>query len=775
MVEVTTTSTNYVHSDAPAIGETFSSIRWYFCFFLVSGFCSVLYEIVWLRLAMAQFGVTTGTVSLVLSAFMVGLGVGSWAAGYFVIAFKTRFQFSALRLYAFTELLIGLSAIIVPQQLLWGKDLMLKVVGGMSVSSPEYYSLSGVWLAITLVPWCACMGATFPFAMFAIKKDGNPDSERSFSYLYLANVLGAAAGAVIPLILIERFGFRGTLHVSAVLNLLLAAGAFSLSVVHRPLRTSQAPLVDRKRSSETCDGSGKIWLWLLFGTGLTSMGGEVVWVRLYSPSLGTMVYAFAAILGTYLAWMYVGSMFYRRMNNPRALKNGLLWVALGASVLVPFMSADPRILLPGIFRVVLGIMPYSALVGFITPMIVDRFSAGDAARAGIAYAANVGGCVLGPLVAGFLLLPLVGEKFALCVLALPWFVAGFKYLSRASIFPITNRTSWRFAVATWILTIGTVALAISTKAFENQFWPRALRRDSTATVVATGLPGGKKLYVNGVGITSLTPVTKIMAHLPLASLSHQPHSVLVVCFGMGTTHLSALSWGIQTTSVELVPSVPSVVGFFHPNAPTLLTSPLSHIVIDDGRRFLVRSSEHYDVITIDPPPPVEAAGSSLLYSRQFYAEAKRHLRDGGIMQQWLPTRDAAVTASVTRALTDSFPYVRAFASIEGFGHHFLVSMSPIARRSAAELAQRLPESAARDLIEWGPASSSDKQFALVIGREVSVASLIAGAPNIEALNDDRPLNEYFLLRRLREPGFRTGALRSILGIRSASRETKSAR
>lgn len=59
-------------------------MRWFFGFFFVSGFCSILYELVWLRLAMAQFSVTTALVSIVLSAFMIGLGAGSWGAGYYL-------------------------------------------------------------------------------------------------------------------------------------------------------------------------------------------------------------------------------------------------------------------------------------------------------------------------------------------------------------------------------------------------------------------------------------------------------------------------------------------------------------------------------------------------------------------------------------------------------------------------------------------------------------------------------------------------------------------
>src|SRR5208282_6679696 len=56
-------------------------VAWYFIFFFISGFCSVLYELIWLRLSMAQFGVTTAMVSIVLSVFMAGLGLGSWASG----------------------------------------------------------------------------------------------------------------------------------------------------------------------------------------------------------------------------------------------------------------------------------------------------------------------------------------------------------------------------------------------------------------------------------------------------------------------------------------------------------------------------------------------------------------------------------------------------------------------------------------------------------------------------------------------------------------------
>ena len=99
-------------------------MAWYFLFFLVSGFCSILYELIWLRLAMAQFSVTTAFVSIVLSMFMAGLGIGSVVAGTWIRRHGEEIRFPPLRLYALTELLIGVSALAVPMELAWGHRVL---------------------------------------------------------------------------------------------------------------------------------------------------------------------------------------------------------------------------------------------------------------------------------------------------------------------------------------------------------------------------------------------------------------------------------------------------------------------------------------------------------------------------------------------------------------------------------------------------------------------------------------------------------------------------
>ena len=185
-----------------------------------------------------------------------------------------------------------------------------------------------------------------------------------------------------------------------------------------------------------------------------------------------------------------------------------------------------------------------------------------------------------------------------------------------------------------------LAVFFLTRDFATVFPRREVLRDSTATVIATGTGMRKRLITNGVGITSLTPVTKMMAHLTLASLPEPPHNVLVICFGMGTTYRSVMSWGVRTTAVELVPSVPRLFSYYHEDGAHLLDSPRSHLVIDDGRRYMERSPQKFDAIIIDPPPPVQAAASSLLYSKGFYAVAKERLEPDGILQQWLPDGDS---------------------------------------------------------------------------------------------------------------------------------------
>lgn len=712
---------------------------WYFIFFLISGFCSVLYELVWLRLSMAQFGVTTAMVSIVLSVFMAGLGVGSWASGRAVRRWGEQVGPYALRLYALIEFLIGIGGVLAPIELNLGHALLGRLG---DFSSPVYYVASGTCVFMALFPWCVLMGATIPVAMLALGRQYPRETSRSFSFLYMANVAGAVAGTRVPLYLIELLGFHGTLRLGAACNALIACCALVVSLRKLMLRAQ----------SETLKKSGRrenaFILLLLFATGLTSMGMELVWIRQFTPFLGNVVYGFSSILGVYLATTFLGSAIYRWWSSRHESESAVLWSLLAVAAVLPLFTAKPGLRWDNLSRLIFGIGPFTGLLGFITPMLVDRWSGGDPDRAGSSYAVNVVGCILGPLVAGFGLLPWISERWALVLLASPWIIQGLKILWSSRSTKLTKT-----AQITAYATIPILAVIIwKGGGYEDRYRGAVIKRDSTATVIATGSGMDKKLLVNGYGMTVLTPITKMMAHLPLTLLDRKPAEVLDICFGMGTTFRSLLSWNVHTTAVELDPSVPQLFGYFHRNGPELLKSPVGKVVIDDGRRYLERTTQQYDLITIDPPPPVEAAGSSMLYSIEFYAAARRRLRPGGIVEQWVPNGDAEDLAAMARSFKQSFPYVKVFRWGPRWQIHLLGSDQPIAKPSAEEMVARMPPQALADLTEWDPAGGDRIQqathdFSALLARAWDIDAMLAESPHTPPLRDDRPINEYYVLRR----------------------------
>ncbi|OGR90247.1 MAG: hypothetical protein A3J74_10335 [Elusimicrobia bacterium RIFCSPHIGHO2_02_FULL_57_9] len=721
------------------------NLFWFLGLFFISGFCSLVYETIWLRMAMGVFGVTAPFVSIFISVFMAGLGLGSWAGGRLAQRLRSKPASTTLRLYALAELVIAVSAVAVPILLALSKELLADALAGVDWGSSGYYWVSGLFVTLALLPWCMCMGATFPLAMASIEKRFTRSCAGSFSYLYLANVIGAACGTLVcAFVLIELFGLRASAVLAAVLNVIIALLAFILSLE----RSMGAALTSAESSPAGPHAAGPRLLSLLFMTGLVSMAMEVVWIRQFTPFLGTTIYAFAIILALYLAASFAGSCLYRAALRRGAASDHFAWIISGALGLLPLAAANPYLPFNGPLRVLVGIAALCGLMGYLTPSLVDRWSSGDPHRAGTAYAVNILGCILGPLLAGFLLLPHMAERHALAVLSLPLFAVGFlsvRSLGPRRFFGAINAATFYAALA--VLASAQVFLSVS---FEDRLgelgWKTEVKRDYQATVVAAGTGMQRMLLVNGAGMTKLTPITKFMAHLPLAFLPRPPQNALVICFGMGTTFRSLLSWGIEVTAVELVAGVYGVFGYFHSDAQEVLASPRARIVVDDGRRFLARSPEQFDVITIDAAPPMESAGTSFLYTKEFYSLIAARLKPSGIVQQWfMEPLEPSVMSAFASALKESFPYVRVFLSVEGWGYHCLASRSPIAAYSAAALVARMPPAAARDFLEFGPHARMAEQMEAAISKEIAIDDLIISG--VRPLRDDHPINEYFFLRR----------------------------
>jgi spermidine synthase len=723
-----------------------------FLFFFFSGFCSLLYQVVWLRLAMSAFGVITPVLSIVVSVFMLGLALGSWIGGKIINPLIQATQKSALLFYAFAELMIGVGAFLVPQCFHFGEICLRNSSQSDSLS---YLIASASIISISLLPWCFFMGITLPFIMAFVKQQ-NTEPNNSFSFFYLANVLGGMAGTLISsFVLIELIGFSWTIRLAGIINILIA---LSVLFLNRFAFTGRNHTDENifSLSSDRKYCQRRHVLLILFTTGFVSLALEVIWTRVYTPILGTQVYAFASLLFVYLLATYFGSMKYRTRKNLShpPLSIGNLLALLAGSILLPLIVNDPRFLFTTHytlsvvfffgrpFLALVSIFPLCSVLGYLTPSLIDEYSKGDPRLAGKAYALNTIGCILGPLAAAYFILPFMGAKNGQLFLSIPIIALPFLFWDS---FRNCSLRGCGFA------SIPILVLAFFfSKSYED--YPSAssqflIRRDHTATVIAYGSGMEKVLLVNGIGMTKLTTVTKAMAHFPMAVHAEKPSSALVICFGMGTTYRAFMSWGVDVTAVELVPSVKASFGYFFSDADQILKNSKGKIIIDDGRRYLARINSAYDVITIDPPPPPEAAGSSLLYSIEFYDLVKQRLKVGGILQQWLPSDDSPLVFAVTRSLTSAFPFVRAFRSVEGWGYHFLASTSPLKISNGEELSNRMPVFAQMDFVEWNPEKNCQSLFELMISSELPIHSLLSSDLRI-VITDDSPFNEYFFLRRI---------------------------
>jgi spermidine synthase len=728
--------------------------RLLFLLFFLSGFCSLVYQVVWTRMAFAAFGIISPVLSVVLSVFMLGLSVGAWAGGRFVKRLSRTPGLSAAFFYAGVELMIGLGgALAVPKLFELGEHCLLSAG---QTNSFNYLFRSALVLAAAIFPWCVFMGATFPL-MMAYIRERERNNQESFSYLYLANVLGAMSGTLwTALVSVEVLGFQKTLWDAAACN-----GAIAMISVFLGWNQRQS---FASTQSGTASLSGPVLVlpfqgtrnrlvkWLLFSTGFSAMAMEVIWIRAFTPVLLTQVYSFASIVCVYLGATFSGSLWYRRdLRNGRVHSLTIMVALLALTAFLPALANDFRLIkvswpgnvsLTSSAILLASICPFCAALGYLTPGLIDRYAAGDPAEAGRAYAINVVGCIFGPLIASYVLLPWISEKSALIVLSLPFL--GY-YLQLSKSLSLKRRWAWGLiACAAWVWA------AFFTEDYETFLKTTEkntiVRRDYAASTISFGEGRYKYLFVNGVGMTGLTPITKFMAHLPLAFHHGRPQSALIICFGMGTTYRSALSWDVNTTTVELVPGVVQAFDFYYADAARCLDNPRGRIVIDDGRRFLKRTTEKFDIIVIDPPPPPEAAGSSLLYSREFYELAKQHLKPHGILQTWVPGAETSLVLAAVRSVSESFPYTRGFGPVQGAGIHLLASMDPIDSLKAEQLAARMPEEAKNDLLEWSSTPDLAAYWGIVLSRETPIKeSLDSVVP--ERITDDHPYNEYFLLRR----------------------------
>ena len=195
--------------------------------------------------------------------------------------------------------------------------------------------------------------------------------------------------------------------------------------------------------------------------------------------------------------------------------------------------------------------------------------------------------------------------------------------------------------------------------------------------------------------------------------------------------------------------------WFYEDADAVLADPRGKVIIADGRNHVELTDQTYDFIVVDPPPPIESSGVSVISTLEFYEASKARLTPDGVMVQWVPygqTQDEFLAH--VRSFLAVFANVRVIAGAGGYGFYVIGSDGPVDLDPAALEAVLERPGVLEDV---NSAPDSNNRSAEEWARTLTGLTWAAGDQLREAvgdgpvITDDRPLPEYFILRRLQNP------------------------
>ena len=740
--------------------------------FFLSGVSGLVYQIVWVRMLTRYLGSTTAATATVLCVFMGGLAAGAFLGGR--IADRAR---SSLLGYAVLEIGIALGSLL-------SSFAIIAVLGSYYVALYDTFGRSYFYLTAARVLFSIMclllptilMGATLPMLVAFVSHHQSP-FQRGLGRLYSVNTFGAVLGVLITgFFLIGNIGESSTLLVAALLNLIAACVAYLIQTrLGTGTDVSRTPLHFGDEALVPVSYPKTIRFWskiTIFVSGFTALAYEIIWTRLLLLPLKTSIYAFSFMLALFLAGIAFGSWLSTRFSISRDRP-----VATFASieVLIGFLTASGMLVFllfgykthgfvwefySGVVTCVLMVLPVAVAFGWQFPVAVRcciSDSTAPGKETGTAYFANTLGAILGSIAAGFILIPSTGTSLAMVILGLLNILLGF-ILFIVSPSAERGRLPWiagflASCFAFVALGIGDPYEIVMRERVFQYLGPNAQVYAFYEGVSGTTVPAGspehplaRHLFVNGIGMTSLVSETKLMAHLPLA-LVEDPKRILVVCFGMGTTVRSATRFPTEELHVDAVDIVPKVFDcfqYFHSDAQEIMAKPNVDLFAEDGRNFLLVRSKLYDVITIDPAPPIHSAGTVNLYTREFLELCKSRIYKEGVVCLWLPPGPASELLMVMRTFVNVFPGASLWGGLTYPGFYLIGGHRSFAQthESIEAVAKRL--SKIQDLSEWDHRLQNEsllRQLYLMDPPEFS--SLTQNSPEV---TDDHPYTEFPLWR-----------------------------
>jgi predicted membrane-bound spermidine synthase len=608
----------------------------YYGLFFISGIPALLYQIVWQRALFTIYGVNIESVTIIVTVFMLGLGLGSLAGG----GLSKRTGLRLLRVFGLIELGIGMFGAV---------SLSLFHSAAFFTAGASTLKTGIVTFVLLLFP-TLLMGSTLPLLVaYFVRRTGNVGE--SVGVLYSANTFGSAVACFAAAGFIMRFlGETGSVRLAALINTGVALTALVLDA-RAPSQNATAvnrPQTETPREMEVV--SFGLGLVLSAAVGFIALAYEIIWYRLYSFASGGAAPCFALLLGWYLAGIAYGSLNVRDLcrkklahDLPRTLGLAatlVVWGNIAGFLVGPVLGRSAAYVaytttLPLVF---IG----ASLLGAAFPLlshaaISPRQKAGS--RVSYLYLANIVGSASGSFLVGFVWMDHWSTyRISLALLALSVGIALLMLLAARPMASLRPLAAGLVACVVVTFLSGRFFSGMYERMFFKSDYHPAVNfqylvenRNGVIGVDRSGMVVGGGAYDGHFNTSLVHDSNGIFRAYAILGVHPAPKQVLMIGLSSGSwAQVIASDNRVERlTIVEINPGYLTLIRRF-PDVASLLRNPKVELVINDGRRWLVQNpNRKFDLLVMNTTFHWRAHVSNLL-SVEFLRLVRSHLNPGGI-------------------------------------------------------------------------------------------------------------------------------------------------
>lgn len=669
--------------------------------FTLSGCVGLIYEALWSRYLKLLLGHASYGQVLTLVIFMGGLGIGAFLGGR--LAARHR---SPLRLYGIIEILVGLGGIVYHNIYQTGSQFFYHI----SPNLPTGLILPTKLLIAfaTTGPLAILLGMTFPALAIGLMRRHGDKGEVSLPWLYFTNSLGGAIGIVSASYwLIPHYGTLGALNLAAAGNLLIGIVFYLLGKPTEMSATTDSPHLSQPHPVSQRRGLIPLLMATSLLTGLSSFVYEVGWLRLLSMIMGSSTHSFDIMVSAFIFGLAGGGLFARvllkRSSNP-ILTLAIVQLAMGVLaalslglyetcfdlvnsanlVLQRSAAAYP---VYSVFKYLLCLLlmfPASFCAGMTLPLItwLVIHHTQQEKWIGAVYGWNTIGSILGSVLGGLILMPLLQLKWTILSGALIDIALGVVLLASIPIsLPILGAAPLAILLLLtpiWRLQLNNSLL--SSGAYRSQFNAEmsnqseiTMRHGKTASIAFQKHPQFLALLTNGKPDASVNlyqraeasgdDITQTALAVYPMQMMEKPYQAAMIGMGSGMTAHVLLTDPLlqQLDLIEIEEEVYHQAKGFLPFNRLVYESPKVQHIVDDAKTYFHTQKKAYDLIISEPSNPW-VSGVSSLFTQEFYHDIKRFLTPEGSLVQWIHTYEFNddLLFSILQALQKEFPHVRIY-------------------------------------------------------------------------------------------------------------------